>query len=422
MEVAQIINQQSEVARKKLIQKAEQNKSEDTSSFQGLLFVGNRHETVPFRLLTDKYLTPRAKTAWQMIKLNAQQFQGAAFPSYEELSYWLSDRGFQNKRLSRKTISQTLLLLRLTRWLTLCETVRNTKGQVLGNVYVMNDEPLSIGDCLQLNGDYLRLLEKSTKHADPLIKDVATAIVDEILEQKQLWHFVSHLSVIRSRYQQLEHSVVCEQRPITLSGNLAEAVHQTQQKLLSSNMELSNQSGELSQKMNNSLSSNMELSKQNDDKSLILGSVPKWNSVETQYSTSTKNIKYSTCTASQQKPNYLALLEQLKLSSLEKETARQEMSVLSEEIQEAVLFEVHQRTMEGKVKKTMSYLMSLIQRAKSGDFNPYLIHKTLKPTPPESKTINLSTQTVLHTPRIEPRANKQNPLDIIRQLAKSLHH
>ncbi|MFC1040817.1 STY4528 family pathogenicity island replication protein [Pasteurella multocida] len=416
MELRQIIKQQTEVARKKLSEKHTQINADENTPFQGLLFVGNRHETVPFRLLTDKYLTPRAKTAWQMIKLNAQQFQGAVFPSYDELSHWLSDRAFQNKALSRKTISQTLLLLRLTRWLTLCETVRNAHGQVLGNVYVMNDEPLSMMDCLQLNEDYLRLLEKSVKHSDPLIRDVAAAIICEILEQKSLFHFVSHLDVIRERYQQLKDGFKVPQAIMPLNANLAEAVEITQEKLLSSNMELSQENRELSQKIDKSLSSNMELSPEKDAKSLILGSVPKWNSVDSQYSTSTNNIKYSTGTDLSE--DVSKQLGNLSLTRLELDTVHRALTDLTPEMREAVLFEAQQRIAEGNVKKPLGYLMSLIRRAKSGEFKPYLITKSVQ-TQTQPVKVSGARHVLPSTPVVSPKLT-QSPTKMIEKLAASI--
>ena len=60
-------------------------KPELSMQSEGLLYFGNPHESIPIRLLQDNYLTPKAKFAWQVIKLNAKAYQGTAFPSYEEL-------------------------------------------------------------------------------------------------------------------------------------------------------------------------------------------------------------------------------------------------------------------------------------------------------------------------------------------------
>lgn len=223
-------------------------------------------------------------------------FKVQCYPLNDELALWLSDRAFEDKAVSRKIVSQTLLLLRLTRWLTLCETVRNERGQILGNVYVMNDEPLSVVDCLQLNDDYLRLLEKSVKHQDPLIKDVALQMIEELLHQdEQLLFLVSHIPAIQARYQAHQHNLSVSTTTAPLSERLAEAIEETQQHILSSNREqrafpqhlpssnreLSQKIRELSKKSIHSPSSNTELSQQNEAKSLILGLVPNGNSVST---------------------------------------------------------------------------------------------------------------------------------------------
>lgn len=403
---------QAEIAKTKLREKAKQFSYEEKSTFQGLLFVGNRHETVPLRLLTDPYLTPRAKTAWQMIKLNAHQFQGSVFPSYNELALWLSDRAFQGKLLSRKVVSQTLLLLRLTRWLTLCETVRNERGQVLGNVYVMNDEPLSLSDCIQLSDDYLRLLEKSARHQDPLVQDVATAIIDDILRpEAQLWHFVSHIEVIRQRYQQSKSALPTAVQKVSLSENLAKAMAKTEQKLLSSNKELSQNHQELSQKMNDLPSSNRELSSQNRDKSLILGLVPKWNSA--QYSTSTDHIK-STSTVLDDLD--LTTLKGLKLSQIEMQQISVSLQTLDSETRQAVLFEVQERLVTQEIHKPAGYLFSVIQRAKSGNFKPYMQSKAQQND--IGSTVNqpkLSSRLVQTTPRTS-GVNKQARQDLLAQM------
>lgn len=419
MNLKQSIKQNVKSTKEKLLMESEQKKYEKSeNTFQGLLFVGNRHETVPLRLLTDPYLTPRAKTAWQMIKLNAQQFQGSIFPSYEQLGLWLSERAFQNKMVSRKIISQTLLLLRLTRWLTLCETVRDEKGQIVGNVYIMNDEPLSIADSLQLNGDYLRLLEKSAKHSDPLVNEVANAIIYDVSKQNNLWHFISHISVIRERYsiQQMQTLQVASEVEKVLPDNIAKAVNQTKQQLLSSqehylnsNMELSKIERELSQKIDKNQSSNMELRQENTDKSLILSLVPNGNS-DTQYSTSTNKNKYSTSTDNDLQ-NFLTLTK-LSLSPLEKQQLTRALYDLPVDTQRAVLFEAQSRIASGSVRKPVGCLMGMIQKAKQGDFNPYLLNKSTQQnkltenTRPTRKLLDISTHSAINIEQRSAQINK----------------
>ena len=316
----------------------------------GLLFFGNQHETVPTRLLFDPYLTSRAKLAWQLIKYKAREFQSGMFPSYEVLAKLLSDKPYDEAELSRKLVSQTLLLLRLTRWLTLCETVRNEQGQVLGNFYILHDEPMPIIDTIQLNHDYIALLEKSIQHRDNFVRGVANHIVENLLSDNTQWHYISHIDWMRARlqdYQKRPKMDISEQEESTF----------IQENLLSSNKELCEKTGELSK---NHLSSKMELSKikqsskrelsaQNNDKSLISGLVP-------------KGIDWPT---------------NIQFSSLEKTAIMQAMRGLDLGICKAILFELEQRVIKGEVKKPQSYVVTLIQRAHRGEFKPYLYEQFL---------------------------------------------
>ncbi|MDW0618459.1 STY4528 family pathogenicity island replication protein [Mannheimia haemolytica] len=409
-----IIQQHTALAREKLLEKSKQKNqaTEAEKTFQGLLFVGNKHETVPLRLLTDSYLSPRAKVAWQMIKLNAYQFQGTAFPSYDELALWLSDRAFQGKSVSRKVVSQTLLLLRLTRWLTLCETVRNERGQVLGNVYVMNDEPLSLADSLQLNGDYLKLLEKSAKHADPLVCAVANAIIDEMLKpENQLHHFVSHIPVIQARIAQRHNQFVIRSQAVELDEKAANIVQQATEIFTSSNMELSEKSVNLQ-------SSNMELSTEKSSNPLISLAVPNRNSDTVQYST--KYSKYSTVTSDE--VSVEPALLKFELSKMEVQQLSQLLQTLSEETRQAVLLEAEKRIASGSVKKPAGYLFSLIRKAQTGVFNPYFKQKSVEQVQAKLKESRekQGSMRVLPSKVTRSSANNQRSLEIIQQLAKSM--
>ena len=342
----------------------------------GLLFFGNQHETVPTRLLFDPYLTSRAKLAWQLIKYKAREFQSGMFPSYEVLAKLLSDKPYDNALLSRKLVSQTLLLLRLTRWLTLCETVRNAQDQVVGNFYILHDEPMPIIDTIQLNHDYIALLEKSIHHKDSFVRAIANHIVENLLSDNTQWHYISHIDWMRARLHDYQ------QRP-KMDDVEHESAVDIQENLLSSNRELSEKTGELSKNDQSSqkelsqleLSSKRELSTQNDDKSLILGLVPKGNSGFSQYSTSTSIYINTYCTGNVNEMDWSANIH---FSPLEKKAVAQAMRGLDLGICKAILFELEQRVVKGEVKKPQGYVMSLIQRAHHGEFKPYLYEQHLQ--------------------------------------------
>lgn len=333
----------------------------NSSQEHGLLFFGNQHETVPTRLLQDPCLTPRAKFAWQLIKSNVQAFQGGLFPSYETLSKMLSDRPYAEAKLSEKVVTQTLYLLRLTRWLTLCETVRNERGQVRGNVYILHDEPVPILDAIQLNSDYLVFLDKCTTHKDRLISGVANYIVENLMEDKTKWHYVSHLDCLQSRYQTYQQ----QQPKQTYPQEMIQEWDNIQQDILTSIKEASNFSGEVSKKMPENLTSIKEVSNENNAKSLILGSLPLGKS-DVQYSTLYIN-KY--CTG---EPSEICWPAEIPLTSLEQNLTAQAMKGLDLGLCQAILLETQQRIIQKRdVKKPKGYLYTLIQRAKQGEFKPY---------------------------------------------------
>lgn len=119
----------------------------------GLLFTGNVHDSIPRRLLLDTRLSPLDKMGWMMIRLYAQNNEGAVFPSYDELQLQLASPG--KGKASRETVSRVLLMLRITGWLSLCKRVRDDKGRVRGNIYAQHDEPLTFSDAETLDPRFL---------------------------------------------------------------------------------------------------------------------------------------------------------------------------------------------------------------------------------------------------------------------------
>ncbi|WGE34762.1 STY4528 family pathogenicity island replication protein [Actinobacillus pleuropneumoniae] len=330
----------------------------------GLLFFGNQHETVPTRLLHDPYLTPRAKFAWQLIKCNAREFQSGLFPSYDVLGKLLSDKPYTESRLSEKAITQTLYLLRLTRWLTLCETVRNEKGYVMGNVYLLHDEPIPILDAIQLNDEYLTFLEKCANHHDGLVNSVANHIIEHLLSDKTQWHYVSHLESMQVRYREYQQRIAQIPQDSSLPKK---ELQNLQQNILTSNMEVRDKNVEVREKSAKSLTSNMEVRDKNEANSLSLDSLPLGKSGK-QYSTSTLYInKYCTGNAEE-----LIWPAEISLSTVEKNMAAKAMNGLDLGLCRAILLEAQQRIIQKQdVKKPSGYLYTLIQKAHQGNFKPY---------------------------------------------------
>lgn len=163
----------------------------------GLLFTGNIHDAFPRRLLLDTRLSPLDKMAWMMIRLYAQQNEGAVFPTYDELQLQLASPG--KGKASRETVSRVLLMLRLTGWLSLCRRVRDNKGRVRGNIYAQHDEPLTAYDADELDPLWLDVVTKACQHNNKTISMTARNLVDEIRHDPTLRHYHSHLAQIASR-------------------------------------------------------------------------------------------------------------------------------------------------------------------------------------------------------------------------------
>ncbi|MGV7960389.1 STY4528 family pathogenicity island replication protein [Photorhabdus tasmaniensis] len=168
--------------------------------WDSLIFLGNLHDVVPRRLLLDNILNPREKFAWQLIRLHATDNNtGAAFPSYNELQIQLSNYPVKEKA-SRSTVSLTLLTLRLTRWLSLCHRARDKRnGRILGNIYVLHDEPLTLLDAQTFDPDYLKLLAHCICHANPRLCSVAQELLITIHSDSTLKYLSSRMNLIEER-------------------------------------------------------------------------------------------------------------------------------------------------------------------------------------------------------------------------------
>lgn len=163
----------------------------------GLLFMGNVHDAFPRLLFLDPRLSPLDKTAWVMIRLYAQQNEGAVFPTYDELQVQLASA--HSEKASRDTVSRVLLMLRLTGWLSLCKRVRDDRGRVRGNIYAQHDEPLGYRDAETFDPGWLTLVEESCLSKNKAVRMTALSVVNDILQDPGMRHRHSRLAIIESR-------------------------------------------------------------------------------------------------------------------------------------------------------------------------------------------------------------------------------
>lgn len=163
----------------------------------GLLFMGNVHDAYPRRLFLDTRLSPLDKTAWVMIRLYAQQNEGAVFPTYDELQIQLASA--HSEKASRDTVSRVLLMLRLTGWLSLCKRVRDDRGRIRGNIYAQHDEPLGYRDAETFDPGWLTLVEEGCLSKNKSVRMTALAVINDMLQDPGMRHRHSRLVLIENR-------------------------------------------------------------------------------------------------------------------------------------------------------------------------------------------------------------------------------
>ena len=188
-------------------------KPEAVPSGDGFLYSGNRHESVPRALFLDRRLTPLERNAWQVFRLRLNDDGVTAFPTYDELRPYLASMPCTTQA-SHETVARALTLLRLTRWLSLVRRRRDSKtGRILGNLYVLHDEPLTPFEAMQLDPDYLGLVSQALTHAAKAVqlvgfhtlREVAT---DPLLNGRTL---PTRLQVLAQRLSR--HDAVAESYP-----------------------------------------------------------------------------------------------------------------------------------------------------------------------------------------------------------------
>ncbi|AIA69863.1 conserved hypothetical protein [Pectobacterium atrosepticum SCRI1043] len=222
----------------------------------GLLYMGNVHDAYPRRLLLDTQLSPLDKMAWMMIRLYAQQNEGAIFPTYDELQLQLASP--HKGGASRETISRVLLMLRITGWLSLCKRVRDEKGRVRGNIYAQHDEPLSFRDAEILDPGWLDTVAEACRNKNKTISQTAWEVLNEIKNDTTMRHRHSRIALIESRLGSVQtpQQMAARQsvRHLSSESELRQKSHSSDTNPLSSVSEFSHPEGDESPSSESELS------------------------------------------------------------------------------------------------------------------------------------------------------------------------
>ena len=91
-------------------------------------------------------------------------------------------------RASHETVARAMKVLRLTRWFSLvrrhCRDRRT--GRILGNLYVLHDEPLTPYEAIELDPDYLALVSRALAHPTLSVRRVGIQVLKEMSEDPHL--------------------------------------------------------------------------------------------------------------------------------------------------------------------------------------------------------------------------------------------
>lgn len=316
-----------------------------TNERSGLLFLGNVHDAFPRRLFMDTRLSPLDKTAWVMIRLYAQQHEGAIFPTYDELQLQLASP--HAEKASRETISRALLMLRITGWLSLCKRVRDVHGRVRGNIYAQHDEPLSCRDAETFDPGWLELVASSCQHKNKAVRMTALAVLNEIRNDPTMRHRHSRLSMIENR---LGSSAT----PRQMAALRREAAP-------NSNSELSKKGIENESK---TPGSNFELS----NKSATYPEVRKPNCNVRNFTLSVNKKTYVSDANSVKDSPELSLPDSLlsRISAEDADMLMRQLSELPENQSLALLTQLGTQLRRGQLSNPLGWVLSMLKRAREG--------------------------------------------------------
>jgi len=355
----------------------------------GFLFSGNRHDSVPRTLLLDRRLTPLERNAWQVFRLMLNEDGITAFPTYEQLRSWLTSTPCAGTA-SHETVARALTILRLTRWLSLVRKRRDPKtGRILGNVYVLHDEPLTPFEAMQLDSDYLQLVSQSLNHAAKAVQVVGDHTLQEIANDPLLGERTvpTRLDVLTQRlvqqdesYPQIMHIHDSEEGQMNLLRN---------REPLSSDSEASPKSA----------------------KNIPLRNPKKDSTVR-----SICINKVRTTARACARDDYRLPERFLRLKQAQQDGALMALQQVESALRQTVLDEWDVRCRGSSVRNPAGYLFGIIQRAIRGEFNTWAAK--VEPAPPKSASVMQDTPVPSAHPKMLSDVAKQHIAQIREFLGK----
>ncbi|MBH3329846.1 hypothetical protein I5L56_09445 [Pseudomonas oryzihabitans] len=363
--------------------------------FAGIVFSGNPHETVPCRLLLDDRLSPLERNAWQVFRLLMNGDGVTAFPTYDQLRPYLGNN--PGRPASRETVAKALTVLRLTRWLSLGRRIRDAiTGQVQGNIYILHDEPVAYSEAIQLDHDFLPLVANGLEHTNTSVREIAGLTFDEMLVS-ETQDLPTRVEVFRERFraQGLED-------PARAAASPAEFGFRTP--VLAAM---------------NHLSSDSELSANQGVSSLVRNP----NSSSTYTNTNT-DVSKSSVLREQADVDLVWPSAYQRMTSEQQQRAQLAILAVPADIRASLVKQWGVRCASGGVAKPLAYLMKLIQKAQTGDFNadwqPAAVQSAAPAMPTQAPSVLTVPRFVPATVQAKAVSDAQTGNDVLKSLRKMM--
>ena len=367
--------------------------SKDHQEQSSLIYLGNWQDPYPRLLVTDPVLEPVDKLTWQIIRLHISA-PGAvtAFPNYEVI------RTYANIK-SNHTVARALAILRATRWLSLCARVRDQRGRYLGNIYVLHDEPITLGDAMYLDTEYMTFLNTGTEHNHKRVRNIVENVVatieemidggiDVIGDRIQTWSYERRIGVVAQEQHEPALQLTERSEFYAISDTRINALaqetqaNQSPEQILHTDNDTDSHvqilhtvtEGESAQVQNTHMDQspeNSHVQKMHTDKKTEIDPVQKLHTGTT--CCSSNKITTTTKTGSNTPHAREALHFPPAISANERKLAMMYLDSIDDTQQQDVLDEWHGRLSAANRRSTpienpIGYLASLCRRVKTGEF------------------------------------------------------
>ena len=151
--------------------------TESRQEDEGLVVLGEQHDSYPSLLIHDSNLSDSAKVLFLYLlqEARSRRYGAIVMPSVDETCRVLGH--------ARATVVRDRMLLRIGSWITFCRRVRNPPG-TFRDVYSLHSEPCPLVDVVQLDETYMQFVdETASSHNDPYVRRYAVSILDLIERQ-----------------------------------------------------------------------------------------------------------------------------------------------------------------------------------------------------------------------------------------------